>query len=117
MSDITQLWGRIDQNYKEFKEDMCALDAASVYEFATLINAMEEVYFYTMNHCFVTDEEAVYLLQYEEPLRMLAHVWKEYLDKSFDDIGQVLAKFIMTSVYGYEGEGAPTCADNNGALT
>ena len=70
---------RIERNYKDYKAEMTQLDSSSVFDFATKIAAVRDVYFMMTNNDW-TDDTAEYLLKYENPLQVLACEWEDFAD-------------------------------------
>jgi len=77
---IDKLRERLEQNYDDFREDMLSKDSESVFENARQIAAMEDVVFYMNTHDWVDESEAAYLLDFTEPLKLIADAWEEQLD-------------------------------------
>lgn len=90
---IEQLRERIEQNYREYKAEMLeVLDGELIFDYAREIAAVEDVYFLmtTYPSTFVDEGEAAYLLEFAEPLKMLADAWEEYLDESDGDFKMIV---------------------------
>ena len=72
------LMERIKRNYEDFKDDTLGLvDGDLIYGMAEKIAAIENVYMLTQEPCWIEEAEAAYLLEFAEPLRMLADVWED----------------------------------------
>lgn len=90
---IERLKERIEQNYREYKTEMLeVLDGEMIFDYAREIAAVEDVYFLmtTYPSTFVDEGEAAYLLEFAEPLKMLADAWEEYLDESDGDFQMIV---------------------------
>ena len=78
---IELLMERIKKNYEDFKDDTLGLvDGDLIYGMAEKITAMETVYMLAKTFpCWIEEAEAAYLLEFAEPLKMLADVWEDVL--------------------------------------
>ena len=90
----TLLTERIKQNFDEFKADIIKMDSASVFELAPTITAVNDVYFYMTTHDWLDDGEAEYLMKWDNPLKILAAVWKEYSEDRGRQFGNMLDKIV-----------------------
>lgn len=77
---IDKLRERIEQNYEDFKAEMLEHDKETIIGMARTIAAMEDVVFYMNTHDWVDENEAAYLLDFTEPLKLIADAWEEQLD-------------------------------------
>ena len=96
-TNIEQLRERIEQNYREYKADMLEiLDGDLIFDFAREIAAVEDAYFLmtTYPSTFVDEGDAAYLLEFAEPLKMLADAWEEYLDESDGDFKMIVEEVL-----------------------
>lgn len=71
---------KLEQNLDDFREEMISMDSETVFAFARQIAAMEDVLFYMNTHDWVDEHEAAYLLDFAEPLKLIADAWEEHLD-------------------------------------
>lgn len=88
-TNIERLKERIEQNYLEYKADVIELfdaDDDMVFDMAKEIAAVADAHFLmtTYPSTFVDEGEAAYLLEFADPLKMLADAWEDYLDDSGD---------------------------------
>ena len=83
---------RIEQNYEDFKASAVQLDGGSLYELAPTIAAVEDVYFYMSTHDWADAAQTAYLMQFENPLRLLADAWEEENEDRGADFGDLLDK-------------------------
>ena len=90
----TLLTERIEQNFDDFKVDIIKLDSASVFELAPTINSVNDVHFYMTTHNWLDEGEAEYLLKWDNPLKILAAVWKEYSEDRGRQFGDMLGKIV-----------------------
>jgi hypothetical protein len=90
---------RVKQNYEDFKRTTLQLDEDSIFEYAPTIAAVQDVYFYMTTHDWADAEQTEYLLQFENPLRLLADLWEEENEDRGADFGDMLDKI---SDDGYE---------------
>lgn len=77
---IDELRERIEQNYEDFKAELLTHDKETIIGMARTIAAMEDVVFYMDIHDWVDESEAAYLLDFTEPLKLIADAWEEQLD-------------------------------------
>lgn len=77
---IDKLREKLEQNHDDFRKDMLSKDSETVFENARQIAAMEDVVFYMNTHDWVDENEAAYLLDFTEPLKLIADAWEEQLD-------------------------------------
>lgn len=85
---------RMDENYEEFRSEMLSLDSETVFENARTIAAMSDVLFYFTTHDWVDEDEAAYLLDFSNPLKMIAEAWEEHLDDGDQHFRKVLESVI-----------------------
>jgi hypothetical protein len=83
---------RIEQNYKDFKAETMQLDNKSIFELAAAISAVNDVYFYMTTHDWADYNEANYLLESENPLKLLAEEWEAYMEDTGEDFGEMLSR-------------------------
>ena len=81
---------RIEDNYEDFKALMLSLDAETIFDSARRIAATTDVVFYLNNYNLVDDEAAAYLLDFSEPLKLLADVWEEMLEDGECDFSEAI---------------------------
>lgn len=70
---------RIERNYEDFKAETITYDKEDIFELAGRISAIEDVLFFLSTHDWLDEDEAGYLLRFDNPLEMMADVWEEYL--------------------------------------
>ena len=81
---------RIEKNYEDFKTSAVQLDGESLFELAPTIAAVHDVYFYMTTHDWADAEQTDYLLQFENPLKLLADLWEEESEDRGADFGDML---------------------------
>lgn len=84
------LMERLEQNYEDFKKTTLQLDGESIFELAPTIAAVEDVYFYMSTHDWADMEQAEFLMQFENPLKLLADLWEEESEDRGADFGDML---------------------------
>lgn len=89
-TSIEKLKERITQNYDEFRKSMLELDSETVFDLAMHIAAATDVLFYITTHNWIDDEEADYLLDFTNPLQLIADAWEECLEDGGGDFRSVL---------------------------
>jgi len=71
---------RIERNYEDFRADtLDILDGDIIFNMASKIAATEDVYRLSKKCGWVDEGEAAYLLEFAEPLKMLADAWEDFL--------------------------------------
>ena len=92
ITNVEKLRERISENYEEFKtETLEFLDKEDVFSMARTIAAVEDVhYFITSHNNWVDEGEAAYLLEFCEPLKLLADAWEEYIDEGGSDFRMIV---------------------------
>jgi len=81
---------RIEQNYEDYKRSITQLDTETLFGLASTITAVKDVYFYMSTHDWADEEQAAYLLQFENPLKLLADLWEEESEDRGADFGDML---------------------------
>ncbi len=76
---INRLRERIERNYEDFRAETLVLDKEDIFESAGRISAVEDILLFMSTHNWVDEDEARYLLRFDNPLEMLTDVWEEYL--------------------------------------
>ena len=89
---------RIDRNYEDFKEKIFKIDSREVFKMAPAIEATANVHALITGTNFMIDEEdAKYLLQFDNPLKMLAGDWRSYMWDCTMDFEDFIANFVAES--------------------
>jgi len=83
---------RIEQNYEDFKKATLQLEDENIFEYAPTIAAVQDVYFYLTTHDWADAAQTEYLLQFENPLMLLADAWQEESEDRGADFGDMLDK-------------------------
>lgn len=94
MSNCDKLKECIEENYYGFREEMLSLDSEAVFEKATEISAIEDVFFYMSTHNWVDEYEAAYLLGFTNPLKLIADAWEQYLFDSDSGFRRVISSVL-----------------------
>ena len=89
-SMIDTLRERMEQNFEDFKADILTLSKENIFELAPHIAAASEVLFYFTTHDWLDEEEAAYLLDFMEPLKVVADAWEEHMSDGDCDFRTVL---------------------------
>ena len=86
---------RIKRNYEDFKESMLELDSETLFELAPKIAAVKDVYtlLQTNTNEYICEDDAEYLLRYENPLKILADVVDNYGECKDEDIEDMISDF------------------------
>jgi hypothetical protein len=88
---ISLLRERIEQDYANFKNETIQLDSVNVFELASLITAINDVHLYMITHDWADAEQTKYLLQVENPLKLLAEEWEAYKEDMGKNFGDMLS--------------------------
>jgi len=89
-SIMDKLRERIEENYEELREEMLSRSSEAVFDSAMSIAAATDVLFYMSTHDWVDEDEAAYLLDFSNPLVMLAEAWEEHLNSGDGKFRSVL---------------------------
>ena len=90
-TNIELLKERIEQNREDFKDDILGLmDEDLIYGMARRIAAVENAYELTKDTGWIDEAEAAYLLEFAEPLKMLADAWGDFLFDTSGDFRMVV---------------------------
>lgn len=81
---------KMHKNFDDFRELMVSMDSETIFEFSREIAAMQDVLFYMDTHDWVDEYEAAYLLDFTEPLKLVADAWGEHLDNGDHSFRYVL---------------------------
>jgi len=79
-TNVQLLISRVERNYEDFKsETLEFLDKESIFGIAEYIAAVEDARAYINTHDdWLDEDDAGYLLGFDNPLEMLADIWAEY---------------------------------------
>ena len=95
MEYMNQLRERIEQNYEDFREEMLQNEPEDIFEDARKIAATQDVHhFITTQSYWADDGEAAYLLEFSDPLRMLADAWLAYMDDAEGDFRMIVEEVL-----------------------
>ena len=89
-SIMDKLRERIEENYDELREEMLSRSSEAVFDSAMSIAAATDVLFYMSTHDWVDEDEAAYLLDFSNPLVMIAEAWEEHLNSGDSKFRSVL---------------------------
>ena len=94
-----KLMERIKENYNDFRDDMLELiDGDTMFELARKLAATQDVYELSLKPGWVDESEAAYLLEFAEPLKMLADAWEDFLFDT-DSEFRMIVEDILDSDY------------------
>ena len=79
-TNILQLRRRFEQNYSDYRRQMLEMCGECVFEFAGEIAAFRHVYSYVMAHDWTSEDVAVLLLKFDNPLRIIVDEWRGYAE-------------------------------------
>ena len=84
-SNVTILMERIEQCFFEYRAEVAMLGGVYIFDNASEIAAVRDVYFILKGIDWPNEETAAYLLRFANPLKYLADEWREYsLENSSD---------------------------------
>jgi len=90
---------RIERNYDDFKKLILQSDREDIFALASSIAAVNDVYSYLTTYDWADDDETEYLLLFENPLKLLADVWKEKSQDRDDEFSNMLVEVTNDSEY------------------
>ena len=93
-SKYTLLMERIEQNYEEFIENTLKLEKENIFEYASTITAVGEVYFFMTTHDWADEYKSEYLLEIENPLIFLSDKWEKLSENRSEDLDEMLTQLI-----------------------
>ena len=85
---------QIEQNYEDFKKATLRLSKEDIFKYTSSIAAANDVYGYMTTHDWADENEADYLLEFENPLKFLSEAWEEYSEDRGRDFGRMLTEKI-----------------------
>ena len=74
---IDQLINRLDQNLSDYTDHLMGFDRQQIIDMAGRISAMHDAHFYLTEHHAFDYEQAEYLLQFQNPLEVVADAWQK----------------------------------------
>jgi len=83
---------RVEQNYEDFIKTALKMDAEKIFEYASTISAVHDVYFFMTTHDWADKYEADYLLKMENPLMFLAEKWEGYSEDRGREFGRMITE-------------------------
>jgi len=90
-TNYEKLMERIEQNYNDFKaETHLLIDGSTVFELAREIAATQDAYELSLKPGWIDEGEAVYLLEFAEPLKMLADAWEGFLFETSSEFRMIV---------------------------
>ena len=85
MSNLTELFvKRIEQNYDEFRDEMLELDRETIFDLSMHIAAVTDTFFYLTNEEWPSEDDMLYLLDFSNPLKLVADAWEDHLNDGAD---------------------------------
>ena len=88
-----RLTERLNKNMTQFSEFLMALDKKRIINMASEIAAVEETYRQLTTQTDFDDEDAEFLLKFQNPLLTVANEWANYLDDQSVAFSDVLYEF------------------------
>jgi len=86
---------RVDRNYADYKAQILTLESEYVFELAAEIAAIRDTYFWIMACDWIDDEIAVFLLNFVNPLKLLAEGWREFVINEGVDFDEFVDDFVV----------------------
>ena len=93
-SNITLLKERVRRNYEDYRDEAIEYGGEYVFVLATEVVAVKEVYSYLTDDDYVGEDEAAFLLKFENPLKALADEWETHKIIENDDFCEFIENFI-----------------------
>ena len=94
ITSVTLLRERIEENYGNFKESTLELDSETLFELAPTIAAVRDVYSLLKENDYICEDDAAYLLRYDNPLKIIADAMRNYAEYTDEDFSDMIADFI-----------------------
>jgi acyl carrier protein len=85
---------RIEGNYEDFKESMIDFDNEILFELAPTIAAVRDAYSLLQENDYISEDDAAYLLKYDNPLKIIADAVRNYAKCTDEDFNDMIADFI-----------------------
>ena len=77
IDQIDELISRLNQNLSDYTDNIMGFERQQIIEMAGRINVMKDAHFYLTEHHAFDYEQAEYLLQFQNPLEIVADKWQE----------------------------------------
>lgn len=90
---IDQLIERLNKNLSDYHDHILGFDRQEIIDMAGRIHVMQDAHFYLTEHHAFDYEQAEYLLQFQNPLEVVADAWQ----KRTDDISDI--SFALDEVF------------------
>ena len=91
MSKLTELFvKRIEQNYEEFREEILELNRETIFDLAMHIAAVTDTFFYLTTEEWLDEDEMLYLLDFSNPLKLVADAWEDFLESGSSEFRSAL---------------------------
>jgi len=89
-TDKELLIERIRRNYADFRSETLVLGEEAIYNMARVISAIEDTYCQLTEFDYLEDHQAEYLLEFDNPLGMVADCLKDMRDGELVEIDEAL---------------------------
>lgn len=86
MNRLDELRSRLNQNFVDFNERLLKLDKKTIIGMAARISTMDSAHAYSMEAHHFDDAQMEYLLQFQNPLEIMADTWGDYSDSLADGL-------------------------------
>ena len=93
-SNITLLKERLRRNYEEYRDEAIDYGGEYVFVLANEVVAVKDVYNYLTDDDFMDEDDAAFLLTFENPLKALADEWETHKIIENDDFCEFISDFI-----------------------
>lgn len=77
MDLVQQLFERLDKNLADYHAHLMGFDRQEIIEMASRVAVMSDAIFYLQNHHTFEDGQIEYLLQFQNPLEVVADKWQD----------------------------------------
>lgn len=80
----SQLFDRLEKNYSEYCESLLGFDKQEIIKMAARISVVDDAHFYLTEHHHFQDSQIQYLLNFQNPLEVVADEWQQRKDDISD---------------------------------
>lgn len=81
---MERLRKRITENYDEFKHTILELEGEVIFDLALHIAAVTDTFFSLTTEEWLTENDMLYLLNFSNPLKLVADAWEDHLIDGYD---------------------------------
>ena len=93
-SNIALLKNRLHRDYEDYRDEAIEYGGEYAFVLAAEVVAVKEVYNYLTGDNFIDEDDAAFLLKFENPLKALADEWEKHKLIENDDFDEFICGFI-----------------------